>query len=967
MKNNKIALILLQTLIAFGSHAEVTISDPFYSKQWPMKNSGQVILKNISDLERVQVKGLPGIDINWVDTEKVTTSKKELVVAVIDSGVDVDHPDLKGRIWFNDKICSPDVSTPNRACNGFNFIDNNTILTDDIGHGTHVAGLIAANRNTIGIAGAADSRIKIMPLKFVNSQVTSFTYNGKVITDMIADAMVFAVKNGAEVINLSLGWPKLIDLPKVRKAFELAEENNVIVIAASGNNSKDLPLFPCSYENVICVGAIDNRGELTDFANYGSKVDIVAPGDSIISTYPRMLESRVLRIKNYESKRGSSQASPFVAAAVANLKLLHPGLTNDQVRSLLFRSSRKLPTSNGARFTKFGLLDMKALLDLANEEYTEEGNVAKPFINPQLKSLTEIKFKALDRKFNFVLDLKNLSNKKTSSKVCLKTENTAIVIDQKCYSVNFEVNQKIVSLPITGSIENLSLDSHINFEISIDKNVYQTSLVFSRDLTNDNQLISQSLGRASFEDMGVIAGERRLSRMTRVFDKHKRISYPEYFYQEKLKQTETQTLVSLLTKSGDQFVVKSISLPKVNRVLSIHRQDVNLDGKIDYFIYALSNKKDELLFFLLDEKLNPLFKSHLFWSFKLSTFEGLPIEGGVEKFEWLKIQNTALGTILVPSLYRSYTMPEIDNSKLISERVIGVTPHQFYLNPVENSGRYEIELRVVDSVKTVKILEKKLGISNSFDTKTLLVQKPFPQTENESRQGVIRSLVVVDEDGVGKLSEVTWDATDSQSIKITNLTTESEISQSLQYPIVNSQSGEISADSIFTTLLNRSRAEFLVKKETDIGSMSQLKDSWENPIISLMATFESLTGLTYFVESRSTVTMLRANGAKAVLPVYRDSSFPGQSFSETLTPIIAEGRPGIYINSTLIYGERLYSMIDTESKGFIRPLSLSIAIPAGCIPLLPETLGDKTLVHYTFLCIDSSKEVSMKFLPMSQL
>ncbi len=952
--------IILTTLV-MSSQVFASSADPLYSKQWALENSGQIILKNISDLDRIQVKGIAGVDINWVETKDIASEKKELVVAVLDSGLDTDHPDLKGRIWFNEKICSATAPNPaGRACNGFNYLDNNTVLTDDIGHGTHVAGLIAANRNTLGIAGAGDPRVKIMPLKVMNNSVNGFVYNGKVITDVIADAMTFAVKNGAEVINLSLGWPKLVDLAKVKAAFDLAEQNNVIVIAASGNNNKDLPTFPCSYENVICVGAIDNRGELTDFTNHGSKVDMVAPGESIVSTYPRALESRVLRIKNYETKRGSSQAAPYVAAAVANLKLLNPGLSNDQVRSLLFRSTKKL-NKNAQRFVKYGMLDMKALLELAKVEE------AKAFINPQLKSLTEVKFNAKDKKFSFNLDLKNLSNVEYKGQACLKTASKAIELALECVSVESLAAHKTKTIAVSGTIQDLSLDSHILLQVELDGRTYSTSLVFSRDLNADADLTSHSLGQISFDDMGVISGDRRLSRMSRVFDKHRRLSFPEYFYLEKLKQTEAATVVSLLTKENGKFVVKTIGLPKVNKVLSMHRQDINLDGKLDYFIYTLSNKKDELQFYLYDEKLNPLFKGQSMWSLTLSTFEGLPIEGGVEKFEWIKVSNDKLGNIVVPSIYRGYTMPEADNSKVISERVIGTMSHQYYFNPKVTDNKVELELRVVDSVTMMKKLRSSLGILGAFDTKSVYLLKPFPQTEAESAKGLIRSMIVVDEDGVGKLYETTLSLSGNNFSALSPLYSEKAVGDSLIYPIVDSKTGAITSEAIFTSLLNRATAEFLVKNDTEIGSIQKLTEEWENPIISLTAIFEEERAKTYLVESRSSMTALRANGEKASLPIYRDSSFPGQSFSETLTPILSEGRPGVYINSTLIYGERLYSMIDTQNNGFIRPLSLSIGIPAGCVPLLPETLEDKTQFNYAFLCTSPSKEVSLKFLPMSHL
>ena len=959
MAMKKLTTLILIMLISFK--AKSNVNDPLFAKQWGLENTGQIHLKNINDLERVAIPGIPGIDINWLDTKDRKSSQNEIIVAVLDSGLDIGHPDLKDRIWYNKKLCEGATNTSAKACNGFNFLENSTILTDDIGHGTHVAGIIAANRNNVGIAGAGDPRIKIMPLKVLNNQVNGFVYNGKVITDVIADAMTFAINNGAGVINLSLGWPKLIDLPKVRKAFELAEERNVIVIAASGNNNKDLPTFPCSYENVICVGAINNRGELTDFSNHGSKVDIVAPGESIVSTYPQMVESRVLRIKNYEIKRGSSQASPYVAAAVATLKLLHPELTNNEVRNLLFRSSRKLSAFEDNRFVKFGMLDMKGMLELADQKET------KSFVIPELKTLTEVKFKNSDRRFSFKLPFKNISAHNFSGVVCFKADSEAIVFDQKCESITELAAGQSKGIQVSGMILDLGIDSHVNMTIEIEDRLYLTSLVFSRDLNQDSDLKTHSLGQLAFEDMGIISGERRLSRMIRVFDKHKKLNYPEYFYLEKARQTENQTVVSLVTQESGRFVVERVVMPKLNKVISIHRQDVNLDGKLDYFVYTISAKKDELHLYFFNEDLKPLWNKYPFWNFKISTFEGLPIENGVEKFEWVKIKNDTLGSILVPSIYRSYSMPEADNSKLLSDRVLGASEHQFYFNPVILDQSINVELRVLDSVTMLKNLRKELGLLGTFETQSIALLRPFPQTEQEASEGKIRSLVASEEGGIYKLYELTFSPENKSFKNLRELKAEKGIEQSLLYPIVDSQLGKVTEESVFTTLLNRSTAEFLVKSQENVTDLTLFKNDWENPIIALSAIFDRRGEKTYFIESRSSMSLLRSSGESASLPVYRDSSFPGQSFSETLAPVLSLGRPAMFVNSTLIYGERLYSMVDTESQGFIRPLALSVSIPTGCVPLSPEVMENKSSYNYMFICMEPSREVSLKLLPMSHL
>jgi hypothetical protein len=144
-----------------------------------------------------------------------------------------------------------------------------------------------------------------------------------------------------------------------------------------------------------------------------------------------------------------------------------------------------------------------------------------------------------------------------------------------------------------------------------------------------------------------------------------------------------------------------------------------------------------------------------------------------------------------------------------------------------------------------------------------------------------------------------------------------------------------------------------------------MKEDWENPIIGLLATYNQSGRKAFMVESRSSLSLLTEDGTTSSLPIYRDSSFPGQTFSETLTTIMGQGRPGVYVNSTLIYGDRIYSMMASES-GLIRPLNLSVSIPTGCVPLTPETLERKQDFHYVFLCTDPQKSVRLLFLPLSR-
>lgn len=908
--------------MALNAHA-YDGKDTLFSKQWALENSGQVILKNISDLERIPVQGISGVDINWIETGSLLAPVNEIIVAVLDSGIDVDHPDLKDRI----------------TAARWNFLDGNINVSDDMGHGTHVAGIIAANKNTVGIVGAADPRIKIMPIKVLNSQVNGFVYNGKLITDVIADAMVFAIKNGAKVINLSLGWPKLIDTVKVRSAFQMAEDNNVLVVAAAGNNTKDLPTFPCAYESVVCVGAIDNRGVLADFSNHGAKVDVVAPGEYIVSTLPRMLESRVLRIKNYEMKRGSSQAAPFVTAALATLKLFNPALSNNRARSFLFESTKPLVEEN-KKFIKYGMLDFKNLLSMPVKPM-------QSFVIPLLKNITEVKFTKHDLVFNISLPMKNISGSNFNGTICVDLQSPEVQLEKSCVEqVSIAPDEKI-DLNFKGQIKKLDIDSHLVMQIRVNEQVYSSAIVFTRDLNSDQDLKSIKLDNASFDDMALISGDRKLSRMARVLDKFHRLDYPEYFYLEKAKQTDSQTVISLLTNEK----IKNIILPKVNRVLSIHRQDINQDGELDYFIYALSFDKTQLLFINLNKDLAPLFGKLSNWSFPLSNFEGLPIDGNQEKFDWIQLRHKDFGKILVPTFYRVYDLPEQDNSKNILDRVIGKSPRLFFMNPVVANDKVIVESRVLDSVSVIKKIRKELSL---FSDQNFTLLKSIPQTKEQAIAGTTHALFSSSD----QLSTKYFDVSFNDNIfKINSLNTDLSISDSLVYPVVNSD------DFILTTLLNRASAEFLCLSNSIISREQTIKQDWENPIIAMIGAFNHGGERSMLIENRSTISLVRNGQATLDLPIYRDSSFPGQNFSETLAPVLSEGHAGVFVNSTLIFGQRLYVMVANDTD-FIRPMELSVAIPEGCVPLPPETFSDRENYNFIFLCRDPSNVVTLKSLPM---
>lgn len=945
MKN----LIFILFIFSFIGQAS-EYNDPFFADQWGLINNGQELLIDSSSLEQEMKVGIPGADVGFVDTSSLHTPVNEVIVAVIDSGVDINHPELKNKIWFNEKLCKNAPNAKNLPCYGQNFLDNNNDIQDDKGHGTHVAGIIAAEANNhLGIVGAGDSRLKIMPLKVVNKQLSGFAYNGKLISEAVADALMFAVKNGAKVVNLSLGWPKIIDTLKVRQAFQYAFDQNVVIVAAAGNNGKDIPTFPCAYDKVVCVGAIDNQNMLPHFSNFGSRVDVSAPGQSIISLYPQKMESSVLRINNFEVLSGTSQAAPFVTATLATFRLLHPELNVNEVLALFYQST--IPMDG----IFWGKISQKNLYNISLDKLQSER------VFPLVKNIIEVPYNYSSKSFVLEMPFRNLSAASFSGKVCLSMP-AFVSLANNCQDVKDVQAYRDFSLTFSGTILDTIQDSHISLEVKVGDKVYPTFLVFSRNLNLDPQIETKVITGVAFEDMAYLTSAQKISKLSRVSDLNTNSIAPDYFFLEKAKQNDNTTALTFLTGLREGFVIRTIAIPKVAQILSVFKKDINGDGHLDYVVYSLSMKKDKLIFNFFDENLVPLFGDKSQWSFDLTTFEGLPTDATIEKFDWLRVKTTFAGTVLVPSINKEYSMPEIDNSTQLLDRVVGTQNHQYYLWPTLINNQVVIQLRALDSVDFMNHLKMRLGLDDSF---RLSVMRSIPQTSKDIQEGLVKLLVKATDNEINFYYEI---KTNGQEIGLVKIESELSIDEALIYPVWDLEAKENSSDHIFTSLLQRNESIFAYQdqKKNKNTLAPTLKNNWDNPIMLMISASKGKDGRSYFFENRFSVSYFNeAKQKRSDLLVYRDSSFPGQNFSEILFPVQVDDRPGLFVNSTFIFGSRLYVMTPIEDI-LSRPISLSVSIPDGCVPLRPEKFNRSDAFSFLFLCKNqASGEVSVKMLPMS--
>ncbi len=274
-----------------------------------------------------------------IDAAKAWTSAKKnhgdcsssgIVVAVIDTGLDVNHPAIKNSLWNNPK---PTMADPH----GWDFAKNTGTLRDPHGHGTHIAGIIAGNGHGADSFKGVCPGVRIMALRYYDEKAA-----GDVNLTNTVKAINYAVDHGANIINYS-GGGAMFSTPEY-SALKRAEEKGILVVAAAGNehtnSDKDL-YFPAAYnlKNIISVTAIDVNGVILPSSNWGvQKVHVAAPGNQILSTLPN---------NSYGFMTGTSQATAFVTGIAALLMSENPKLTVAKVKSLIEESSVKTPSLFG--------------------------------------------------------------------------------------------------------------------------------------------------------------------------------------------------------------------------------------------------------------------------------------------------------------------------------------------------------------------------------------------------------------------------------------------------------------------------------------------------------------------------------------------------------------------------------------------------------------------------------------------
>ncbi len=268
--------------------------------------------------------------MNIVEAWDISEGSSGIIVAVLDTGVDLSHPDLAGQV----------LST------GYDYVNNDDDPSDDNGHGTMCAGIIAAcTNNGTGIAGAVDC--SILPVKVLDS-------NGAGYISTIAKGIQYAVDQGADVISMSLG--SLSASETLQEAVSDAYEAGIVVVAASGNSASSVN-YPAACENAVAVGAVTSSGKIASYSCYGSELDLAAVGSDVFSTYCYRGTS------TYATGSGTSFATPYVSALAALVLSADSSLSPDEVEEIMENTAADLGEPGWDSYYGYGCVDYGAALE----------------------------------------------------------------------------------------------------------------------------------------------------------------------------------------------------------------------------------------------------------------------------------------------------------------------------------------------------------------------------------------------------------------------------------------------------------------------------------------------------------------------------------------------------------------------------------------------------------------------------
>lgn len=928
-------------------------NDEYIDDLWALENKGYSHRRDLDDVRSTTVVGKTGSDIGWSNLLRKINSAQETVVAVVDSGVDIDHPDLKNSIFVNEKECTSSGKLEPRPkedrdgngyvgdCMGWNAVDGNHRPYDDsTGHGTHVSGIIAATQsNGTGVAGVSN-KVKILPVKALTRKEK---VGVKARTDALVKAIVYATKMKVDVINLSLGWPASVNATYLRSAVESALDSGIMVVAAAGNNNHDAPVYPCSYEGVICVGATESDGEIAPYSNFGGAVDVLAPGSYILSTTPTKNRSRFWGIQGYDLKNGTSQAAPFVSASLAVLKGLFPGESAWKLQGRLLSSARSVPVESSGKSTNFGLIDLGKAISRA----------PSAVVYPSLKAVENVLLSGSRRSFKLRVPISNFGVNSASARFEVKVKKSGLgSISLGASSMSLSPGRTKI-LNLSGRVSSLSASSEWPVELTVRVGGVKKRFSWTLRLARD---VESNLG--SWEKLNVSTDGAFLNTPMWTLKDGRANAVAEYW---QLNKSGTSADLRILRRSGANIVRAGadIRLRDFDKVIRLIRQDFNGDGRNDYLVHSLHGKGSsrymQLTFW--NSALRPLYGSLSSWHY------GVQYAAPKAFSHWLPYESKDLGQILVPMFMASGKTPEIDLDDDGWGADNPALNHLYYLEPVKKGGKIEVRTRIIDRPVLRQRWANRLGLSWKEQIDVLLVSaQPGSDYSNmvvSTGREFQREYHVV---SVEKLMP-------EELVSLGNPSFEN-LDSNVVVPLLDTSKGVFPEGVALVAGFSRTQgrvATFGYQSDTfEYFDSDELRSpSITTPFINVLAVFYHKGSPVYLYESKSQLLVYdqRNLSLPATSPIYRYSFLPGSIFSQLFLPVIvgsgSSRTPALYVDHSAVQKGRV-SVLKVKASGVTRPVSSTLQLPEHCTALNPVASSANSKMEFVLDCSQRGRRYHYK-------
>ena len=889
-------------------------NDPLFYSQWALHNDGsQSVIIDFDNLHAIQQKAIAGVDIGWLASQArlAQLAVNPVLVAVIDSGIDVNHPDLEGRI----------------SSDGFDFLTQSSVMTDPSGHGTEVSGVIAANSNNgIGISGIAPASVKILPLRVLgkDGDYQNFSYKGKLLSDYAADAIRYAIEHKASIINMSLGWPKLADNANIRKAILEAQAAGILIVAAAGNDRKTNPSFPCSYEDVICVGSISNTGAMSYYSNLGGIVDVLAPGDDVASTFPMALESKILRMQGYEKVRGTSISAPIVAAIAASIRSVYPKISLAELRARIFLSTSAAPASASKEPSSlFGLVSISRALDAKS----------KPVFYPHFKGVDEVSVdeKTLAASGNIVVENLWATANTVTAKLFI---NSKLVGSAQIASL---AGGKSFSIPWQykfASLEESSLP-RMTLQISSSDSASQSFLLDLTCVRKISDIAKQKVLKIS--NVAVTSwlpssNGLYYSMLKNIPTYGEAVGTPRYYI---VSGNNDQGSDLQIFDPSLPEPVHQVHIPGIQRVSQVLRMDLKHDGNMSFVVTGTRRAANQAYFsfYFMNSNFESLYPTNAStWQVLLDASFGALIQRDFSTpGSWIE----SFG-ILIPCFLASGVLPAVDNYDGLDPRHYQADNHLYYLLPQINSPAnlpVSLDVRALDNKKW----------RDSYDH--FYLQNLIPPSNVDQKMGHVRVLAALGT--TVDSATLVWDINSTSMSQISNNAGWDVLSASGQGTRVLTldMSNRISAiSSLFDQ--ETGSLTWLDSSGKFTGRSEYTYKSLENQMVgSAVVGVYNLASLgnIWLVQTRFDLVAYHQNANQAtpdyhVMSLDRDSTFASQQYQSLLTPVIVGSTghplPGLFIDSTLVRGDLLsVALLNPSSLQLQKPLRYSLQMPSGCVEM----------------------------------